>query len=539
VGIFSRTVPDAQVVTEVGRTMDLAEQLDQARSDLELMVEESLADVELALEDRVWRLLSLQADRQFTRTGLRQAAKLARTMAIVNPLIRRGLSLRTAYVWGGGVQITARATGDNEDNAEEQDVNAVVQAWLDDPATRKVLTSAAARETNERTLGTDGIFAVALFTKPLTGAVRPVHVPSDELEERITNPEDASETWYWKRIWVETSVGPDGVRTSETRTTYYPDIDYRPRGLRLQRIGGSAVMWDAPIAVLNVNGLAGWDFGIGDAFAALPWARGYKEFLEDWALYMKALARFVWRTTAKTKEKAKTNAAGTRDAARPTVDSRQKVGGVANLGPDQTLEAIPKTGATIDSESAKPLAGMVASAMDVPLTMLLADPGQTGARAVAETLDRPTELMAGQRRAVWADFHRQLLDYVIDQAVIASRGPLLGKVERDVWDREVVTLAGDTARTIEIVWPDLTETDPKTLLEALAAADGMDLLPDLVMVRLVLQALNVRDVDEIIEKYTQDGQWVRPDVSAGDVAVRRHRQGDDPADPADPPAEED
>jgi hypothetical protein len=76
-------------------------------------------------------------------------------------------------VWGEGVEITARATGQNDDNQAEQDVNAVVQEFLDDKATRKVLTSAAARETNERTLGTDGMFALALFTKPLTGRVQP------------------------------------------------------------------------------------------------------------------------------------------------------------------------------------------------------------------------------------------------------------------------------------------------------------------------------------------------------------------------------
>lgn len=527
-GIFTR--PDQQVVAEVGETLDLAVQLDHAHAEIATLAE-SLADVELALEDRGWRLLSLQADRQFTRTGLRTAAKLARTMAIVNPLIRRALALRTAYVWGGGVQIAARANGKNTDNDAEQDVNAIVQKFLDDKATQKVLTSATARETNERTLGTDGVFAVALFTKPLTGSIRPVEVPSDELEDRITNPEDASETWYWKRIWVETSVGGDGIKTSETRTTYYPDIDYRPAaGTRLQRIGGAPIRWDAPVAVLNVNGLSGWDFGIGDAFAALPWARGYKEFLEDWAKLVKALSRFAWRTTAGSKKKAETNAAGARAAvAAATPEGRSPVGGIANVGPNQMLEAIPKTGATIDSESGKPLAAMVASAMDVPVTMLLSDPGQTGARAVAETLDRPTELMAGMRRDVWGDFYRQILGYVIDAAVKAPRGQLVGTVSRDEWGREVVELAGDTERTIEINWPDLTETDVKVLVDAIVAADGTELLPDVTIVKLLFQALGVKDVDELLEKHTdEDGNWLDPNANAGDEAVRRHRRGEDP-----------
>lgn len=530
--------PDLSVVTEVADTFDAveaAEQLQVAHNNLQLMIE-SLADVELALEDRGWDLVTRRAEVEFTRPGLKRAARLARTMAIVNPLIRRGLNLRTAYVWSGGVEIRARATGSSEDNDAEQDVNAVVQAFLDDKATRKVLTSPAARETNERTLGTDGIFAVACFTKPLTGRVQLREVPSDELEDRITNPEDESETWFWKRVWVERSLGADGSTSSESRTTYYPDLDYRPApGARRDRIGGAPIMWDAPLAVLNVNGLSTWDFGIGDAFAALPWARAYKEFLEDWARLVKSLSRFAWRQTSATKGKAQTAAAGIKAAVQPTeatVGAPGPVGAVAVGGPGMgSLEAIPKSGATIDSESGKPLAGMVAAGLDVPLTMLLADPGSTGARAVAETLDRPTEDMARMRRDVWADFHRQLLDYVIDQAVKAPRGPLTGTVSRDEWGREVVTLAGDTERTIEIDWPDLTETPLDQLMAAIVAADDTMKLPPPVIARLLLQALGVKDADEILAKLVdEDGNWVDPYAGAGQAAVDAHRRGDDPAD---------
>jgi hypothetical protein len=534
--------PDLSVVDQVADAFtaaEAAEQLQVATNNVELLLE-SLADVELALEDRGWDLVTRRAEIEFTRTGLKRAARLARTMAIVNPLIRRGLNLRAAYVWSGGVEIRARATGQNDDNTGEQDVNSLIQAFLDDKATRKVLTSAAARESNERTLGTDGIFAVACFTKPLTGRVQIREIPSDELEDRVTNPEDETETWYWKRVWVERYLGPDGARSSESRTTYYPDIDYRPApGARLDRIGGNPIMWDAPLAVLTVNGLSTWDFGIGDAFAALPWARAYKEFLEDWARLVKSLSRFAWRQTAGTKGKAQTAAAAVKAAVQPADVSAavgpSPVGAVAVGGPGMgSLEAIPKSGATIDSDSGKPLAGMVAAGLDVPVTMLLADPGTTGARAVAETLDRPTEDMATMRRDVWGDFHRQLLDYVIDQAVKAPRGPLKGTVTRDEWGREVVTLAGETARTIEIEWPDLSETPMKDLIEAITAADGVQKLPPLTIAKLLLQALGVKDADEILDTLVDDqGNWVDPyadaEATAAQAAVDKLRRGGDPA----------
>jgi hypothetical protein len=529
--------PDPNVAGQIAETMDVRDQLNMAEATIDLLeseLRESLADVELGLEDRSWRALSSAAEVEFTRHGLLTAARLCRVMAIVNPLVKRALNLRSAYVWGEGVEISARATGSSQDNQAEQDVNAVVQEFLDDKATLKVFTSAAARETNERTLGTDGIFALALFTMPLTGRVQPREIASDEIVDVICNPDDAAEVWFYKRQWVRKSVSlADGTPVTETVTTYYPDIDYRPRGARPVRVNGEEVMWDAPMAVLTVNGLSGWQFGIGDAFAAIPWARAYKEFLEDWAKLVKSLSRFAWRLSAGSKSKATTAATAVAKAmtSDPTGLSGDKVGGAAIGGPNMgTLEAIPKSGATIDSGSGKPLAGMVAAGMDVPVTMLLADPGVTGARATAETLDRPTELMAKQRREVWADFHKRVLGYVIDQAVKAPRGALKGTVTRDEWGREVVTLAGDTERTIEISWPDLTETPVDILVTAITTADDTRKLPPLTIAKLLLQALGVTDADEILETLVdEDGNWQDPYATAGSAAADAFRRGEDPA----------
>jgi hypothetical protein len=51
--------------------------------------------------------------------------------------------------------------------------------------------------------------------------------------------------------------------------------------------------------------------------------------------------------------------------------------------------------------------------MDVPVTMLLGDPGTTGARATAETLGIPTEQAADLRRGVWTDARQAIFEYVI------------------------------------------------------------------------------------------------------------------------------
>jgi hypothetical protein len=501
-------------VTDVDAGRDqFAEEL-RAAQEMNLALEESLVDAQLALEDRGWRTMRDDGRGQFTREGLLAAAGTARVMAVVNPLIRRGLALRASYVWGQGVAVVAR-----QEDEGEQDVNAVVQAFLDDESNQAAFTSGTAREQKERALGTDGNVFLALFTTPTTGRVVVRSFPLDEIADVITNPDDRDDPWFYKRTYTATALVADalGVRTSgQTATVYYPALGYRPNR-RPRQIDGKDVQWDAPVLHVKVNALDGWKFGVGDAYAALFWARGYKEFLEDWARLVKALSRFAWQATAKTGRGRQAVRKGfTSGVVDPTTGATREVGAAAVTSEDVTLQAIPKTGATIDSGSGRPLAAMTASALDVPVTMLLGDPGVTGARSVAETLDQPTELAMTMRRSLWTAVHRRVLGYVIDQAVKAPRGQLRGSVRIDPFtQREVITLAGEQDRTIDVDWPDYDQAEVGVVVAAIAAADATGKMPPEVTVELLLQALGVEDVDEILARYTDDaGNFVVPEDAA-------------------------
>lgn len=516
----------------IDTTSELSEALRQEQESNLLLIEEN-ADLELALEDQGWRRLSLTNNVEFSRDGLRRMAALCHLMAIKNPLIKRGLALRTFYVWGLGVSIAARSTGPDRDNAAAQDVNAVVQAFLDDEGNRAALTGEQAREENERALGTDGNVFVACFTSPLTGRVQVRSLPFDEVDDVITNPEDRSEPWFYRRRWTATVIDPVTAQARpQEQVAYYPALGHRPT-TRFRGINGHPVHWDAPVLHVRVNGRSTWKFGIPDAYAALDWARAHKEFLEDWAKLVKALSRFAFRaTTPGNRSRRLAVAAKLREAPSVNAATREPndVGATAVMAQGQILEAIPKTGATIDSESGRPLAMMVAAALDVPVTMLLSDPGQTGARATAETLDRPTELMAGMRRTIWASALQRVLSHVVDSAVKAPRGLLKGTVTRDPeTGREIVTLAGDTERTVDVTFPDLDEVDIATVMKALQIADQIGKTPPLLIARLILQALGVEQVDEVLEELTDDdGNFLDPDVSAGQAAVDAFRSGRDP-----------
>src|SRR5690606_22970299 len=325
----------------------------------------------------------------------------------------------------------------------------------------------------------------------------------DEVTDVILNPDDRDDPWFYERTWTEPRVDVRTARMVTTeRTAYYPALTYRP-AQRVRSIDGHPVMWDAPVQHVSANRLDGWKFGIGDAYAALPFARLYRDFLADWATLVKSLSQFAWKATAGNGSPSqKMRAALARRPQGDTIPANENnVGATAALGPNVTLEAIPKTGATIDSESGRPLAAMVAAALGVPVTTLLADPGQTGARAVAETLNLPTRLEMTQRRSLWENALRAILTYVITQSVKAKGGPLQGAVTRDPFTgREVLTLAGDTDATIEFDWPPLDEVPVQVVVDAIAKADTTTTLPPVVIAKLLLKAFNVKVADEIIDE---------------------------------------
>lgn len=435
-GIFNRTRPVDEQDTDL-----LEQQLTETQTELNAerqlrqLLQESYADLEALYRDDIgWQRIGAEQSR-FTPEGRAKIAALADLSATGNALIKRGVALRTSYVWGQGVTVTIR-----DDGAEGQDVNAVWQEFWDEPSNRRVFTSSEAQTRYERRLATGGESFWAFPTDPLTGKVRVRNVPASQVVDRVCDPEDEATVWLYKRSWTAVKVNAaTGERTTEQRTTYYPALGFYPPQ-RPKTWGGHEIRWDAPMRPVTVNVPDGDWRGLGDVLAALPWARMDKEFLEDLAMYMRALTRILGQITAK-RGPARQAAAVAMAAAQP--------GEFAVTDPDTKMNIVSKSGAQIDADSHRPLATMVAAALEVPLTMLLGDPGVTGARATAETLDAPTELMARLRQEVHAELFRDVADYVIDQAVIAPRGPLRGGVSK-VGDRIVVELPEGDSRAIDV-----------------------------------------------------------------------------------------
>jgi len=506
---FRQAVEAAGSVDD-GTVATLEHQVDRLR--------ESLAD--LRRENIGWESLTGRDGTVFTREALARNADLVRVTSIMNPLMKRAKQIRASYVFGQGVQVNARGTEGG------QDVGALVQDYLNDEGNRDAVFGAQARQGIEHDLFDDGNVFVAHFVDPLNGRVQVRPFAFDEIKEIVTDPGDKFTPWFYKRVWTEITPTESLGALATERTAYYPALKYQPL-TKMKTYQGQPVMWPgtlggAAVYHIKVNPV-GRDrvWGVGDGYAALPWSRAYKEFLEDWSLLMKALSRIAGIV-----KDSKSKAQGLRAAANQL--QQGPAGSMIATGTGE-VEFPSKSGATLDSESGRPLAAMVAAALGIPVTILLADPGVTGARATAETLDLPTRLEMMGRQEVHAEFYRASCGYAIEQSVIAPRGPLKGSVTRD-GDRLIAQLKGGEDGTIEVVYPDLEEIDIKTLMDAIVLADGTGKVPPLEILKLILHALRIRDIEEILNDVTDDnGNWVDPATTAGDVAAGAFRNGQDPA----------
>lgn len=480
------------------------------------LLEESIGTLELQLEDAGWTRIGLDGQQEFSRDGLRKISESSRLYAIKNPVINRAVLLEQIYVWALGVNVQAR----------HKAVNAVVQSFLDDEKNRAELGHQGRME-KELELQTDGNLFFRFFVNKSTGRVRVRSVPFSEIAEVLTSPEDRKEPWYYKRVWTEQSFDPStGLPRQRERAAYYPDWRYRPiRSARLARIGPHPVEWDTPVYHVKVGGFSDWRFGVSEVYAALDWARAYKEFLEDVATIMRALSRFAAKLTtpggksgvAAAKAKlGSTLAAST--ASYGEANPPPVTGSVFVAGAGADYQPYNLRGASIAPDDGRRFLLMAAAATGWPETFW--GDADVGNHATAKTLDRPTELRIRNRQALWSDVLRSICSFVVFWAVKAISGPLrpLGRIvldeegeERIAWGLDPET--GERINpTVDVSFPPVVEHDVTESVGAIVSAatlDGKALAGTMDLraaTRMLLVALGQDNVDELLEAlHPQDG----------------------------------
>ena len=490
---------------------ELQETIQQQGLQIELL-QESIRELEVSLMNTDWRLLTIQAQQEFTRNGLQIIVELARIMFLKNPVIKRGVNIQRLYVWAQGMSVRAK----------NPEINQVVQAFMDDERNQAELTSHQARSEKEKTLQLEANLFFAFFVSGTNGRTRIRTIPFDEIQEIICNPEDGREPWYYKRMWSQQDL--DGTMT--THTALYPDWRYLPTK-KAPSMHGITIKWDVPVYHVAVNKYG--RFGVSEVYSSLDWARAYKSFLENLASVWQALARWAAKLTVKG---GSAGVASARTKLNTTVSTTQ---GETNPSPiagstfiqaeGRDLQPFRTAGATMSAEDGRRLFLMAIAEAGFPETFY--GDASVGSLATAESLDRPTELKIKDRQTLWSDIHQAILRFVVLQAVKAPAGALrgLGQVVRESdgeqymeyvqWQETTDPTTGEPTEidsTIDIQFPAIIATDVQKQIGALKTATTLDgQAPagtfDLkTFTRLAAIELGIPDVDALIDALFPEGE---------------------------------
>ena len=465
-------------------------------------MKEALAELELALEDRGWKRQLALSETEFSRYGIQQIILISRLYFIKNPLIKRGVKVSAMYVFGRGVEISC------ENNAADK----VLQDFLKN---NDCELSHSGMVQKEEGFYTDGNLFLAFFTDPVDGSVSVRTIDATEIEEVITNPDDASEHWFYRRRWISFQFDlVTGITTPTMQEAWYVAMDYTPPA-NIKAIKGHPLVKDktgqfVPVMHVKEGALAKWHFGCPLVYSALDWARAYKHFLEDWCTITRALARFAWTVETQggapaiANFKSILNTTLGNDGTSIETNPPPVVGSAFITGPGNKLTPMKTSNSTSDPEQGRRVLLMVASALDLPETFF--GDASTGSLATAQSLDRPTELKFMQRQEKWKEIFNKIGKYVLSQSAMAPGGKLK--------ESQFAEAAAKKEIEIRVDFPSVLEHDQLEAINSIVAAMTLNNtqgqvvgIDEKVGVRELLHELGVEDIETVIEAMYPDSEY--------------------------------
>lgn len=466
----------------------------------ETPLNERLADLELQLENAGWiRQQDLYTSSEFSLNGLKTIARLARIFYLKNPLIQRGVDVQTDYVFGRGVTIQAK----------DEEINAVIQSFLDDLKNQAEITSHQSMLQKDRELQLDGNLFLCFFVHEITGRVRARSIPFQEIgDSPICNPDDAKEPWYYKRVW-QTQNGD----AYKEHTAYYRDWQYS--GTDVSMLPKNAIIADGAVFHIKMGGFSDWRFGVSEVYAALDWARAYKGFLENWATLMQAYARFAMKlqtkggTSGVAAAKAKVQTGLSSSNGIETNPPATK--GAMFIQSDQVaLDVVKTAGATTKAEEGRRLLLMVAAAQGLPETFY--GDVSVGTLATAESLDRPTELKFSNRQEFWQSNYTRIVWFVIRCSVAANQGALssIGRMEANEYGEDQLVIQEGINQELTIQFPEILSISIKDHVQSIVSAATLNgaqltLFDPITVTKMLMEAMGVDDIDEKLKTLFPDG----------------------------------
>lgn len=435
-------------------------------------------DINLMLATVEWRRDINMSWLQFSRWGIQQIILIARLYYVKNPIVRRLIDVCAAYVFARGVEVT---TNDEKANDVLKDFFA---------RNKNVLGQNALVECEKRKDYDGNLFWACFADKEDTGLTDVRLIDATEMQDIITDPEDADTPWFYRRCWTQRNFdAATGIVSSETRECWYPALNYEPT-VKPTQIQSKPVVWETAIHHRKCGYVGRWLFGCPRAFPMLDWSREARKYLEACASVAQSLMQYAMLITVKGGQQAM---AGMKQQLGTTVGPQTPVwdtnptavsGATAVSGPGTEIKAFNTQGAGMDPEKVRQYKLMCAMTAGVPETFL-ADVS-TGNLATATSLDRPTETGFLEKQESWREDLIVLSAYALKVSKKAPSGRLLEVADKDVLPRairecgrkrgprgEVVYEAfkpKDEGIEIQVNFPAIREGDQKAQMEALALA---------------------------------------------------------------------
>lgn len=457
---------------------------------------ERITALELELENRDWvRIDDLyQGNNQLSLRAIKMIAREARLFFLQNPLINRGTQVTSDYTFGRGISI----------NARDEEINTVIQQFIDDKQNQKEITSHPAMLLKDRELQCDGNLFLLFFVHTGTGRVRVRTIPLDEIDSIICDKEDRKTPQYYKRVYNNSENKPE--------TKYYRDWQ-----LDNDVPDAPNAEDDCYVMHIKTGAFSDWKFGVCEFYSTHKWARAYNKFLSNWSVLMEAYARFAMvinteggsRGVQAVKEKIQTTISATGGDGIER-NPPPAVGSTAVMDKRMALDVVKTAGATTKAEEGRRLELMVCAGLGLGEHML--GDVSVGTLATAESLDRPTELKFSNRQEMWQSIDKAICQFVIKHAVLAPNGPLASLatiVTNEYGEQEIIFGTGiDTRLTIK--FPEIISLNVKDQIAAvvtMATLDGktIQFFDARFIVEQLLQSLGVDDIDEILDSMFADG----------------------------------
>lgn len=387
----AKDIIETQQTLQVGMLEEALTDIRGRYDTVEFELQERLADL-----DRVMGSSSAQDFMaQYSSEGpdldqLVRRSNQIRVAVTLNPHVKRGLRLRTSYVWSDAVEYTGVPGLNGEPTG--RGVANVAGRFLN-PLNQRYVFGSQAREEREAALYTDGGFL--LLGEDSSKTLRPF--PLSQISGLYANDEDPSEVWAYRRLWyTDNGVTPhvEWVFTDLFKSKQVASIRYN--GVLEPVAVGKTVIdgW--------VNTQPGWALGFPDAGCIIEWARIYSEFIKSGKIMTDAMAR-IWATV-----KAQSGTGGKQVAAK-IADAT----GYGKTAVGNELAPLSTAGKAYDFDAGRALISIVATGVEVSVVHLTSDPGASGGSyGSAATLDLPTRLAVEARRRWHEEFDTRVLRWL-------------------------------------------------------------------------------------------------------------------------------